>query len=162
MKIRTETILRLRDHLLEPLPAGEQSPAAPALTADAVLRRIDPFAELMYVVIAADSVIEPLERQALLSALDILSDGAVPRAQLEALLEGFGNSDGRTAEGRIAEAAARIGADREDRETAFLLAAAVALADDDFQRHEQDVMEWVRGYLGISERRVEALLAETR
>lgn len=158
MKIRTDTILRLRDHLLATSSPGASDPAA-ASTADAILRRIDPFAELMYAVIAADTVVRPEETQALISALDILGGGAVPMERLAELVSRFeSEAPAVDSEGRVAAAAARIGGEREDREMAFMLAAAVALADDHFETRERQVMQWVRGYLGITERRMDTLL----
>lgn len=158
MRIRTHVILRLRDHLLEPARPSAIHAYSPAELADAIVRRIAPFAEVMYLVIAADDVIEPAERSALLSALDILCDGAVDTDALAALLARIEADGGGDPEHRLAAATARLGTDRENRETAFLLAAAVALADDELEPREARVMSWARTYLGISERRLAALL----
>jgi len=160
VRIRTHVILRLRDHLLEPARSSGTHAFSPVELADAILNRIHPFAEVMYLVIAADDVIEPAERSALLAALDILCDGAVGPDALAGLLERI-EADSRVGdpEQRLVGATARLGTDRENRETAFLLAAAVALADDELEPREARVMTWARTYLGISERRLETLLA---
>jgi len=158
MRIRTEAIVRLRDHLALPtVPPGEVPTGS---VEGRILRRLEPFAELMYVVIAADAVVGAEERHAVITALEILSDGAVGRDALERLVTQFESDGGVSAEGRIASAAAKIGSERDDRETAFLLTAAVALADDEFEAREERAMTWVRGYLGISERRMSALLGD--
>ena len=63
-----------------------------------------------------------------------------------------------SAEARLARIGASFGADRQDREIAFTLAAAMALADDQVALNENRVLGWVREYFGISDQRVAALI----
>lgn len=157
--IRTEVILRLRDHLLESAKRASRQSLSAGEFADAVLRRIEPFAELMHAVMVADAMLHPAERTVLRAALDILCDGAVGGDELDALIHRFESREAPIEpEDRVAAAAARIGHEREDRETALLLAAAIALADDAYESGEQRVLAWTRTYLGISERRMASLL----
>jgi hypothetical protein len=61
-------------------------------------------------------------------------------------------------EARIARLGARLGADQDERETAFTLAAAIALADDRVHAHENHTLGLIREYYGVSARRMAALL----
>lgn len=162
MDIDTEAIRRLRDALLE--EARDQKagrPDAPEDVHAAVLRRIEPFAETMYLVMAADGRRDPTEQAALAGALSVLSDGQLAEQDIQALLETFAERmEAAGAEARIASLGARLSADRDDRETAFALAAVVALADTSVDPRENDVLDWVREYCGVSRRRVAQILGE--
>ena len=126
---------------------------------EALLRRIEPFAETMYLVMMAVAESSAVERQALLSALDVLTGGAVDVSDLQALLERFDASAVRDgSEARLLQIGSRLATDREDRETAYTLAAVVALADERVEPGENRVLEWVREYFGVSDRRARALL----
>jgi uncharacterized tellurite resistance protein B-like protein len=161
MNIDTASIRRLRDSLLS---RGQDAAAAPGTTLpasqrEALLARIEPFAETMYLVMVADTDTSAVERLALHSALDVLTGGALQGAELGAMLERFGeNLQREGSEARLQRIGARLAMDREDRETAWTLAAVVALADGQVEPGEHGLLEWVREYFGISDRRARALL----
>lgn len=152
MDIDREAVRRVRDQLLEhAVPEG-------ADLADAMLRRLEPFAETMYLVMMADGAGADQERQALTAALSVLSDAPVPPAAVDGMLDRF---EDRARQQGIEQCLARIGAgfeDREDRDTAFTLAAVAALADDRVEVQEHQVLKSVQEYFGLSDRRVTELL----
>lgn len=58
----------------------------------------------------------------------------------------------------LARIGAGFGSDREDRDTAFTLAAVAALADDRVDVQEHQVLRSVQEHFGLSDRRVTELL----
>jgi hypothetical protein len=165
MHIDTEAIRRLRDHLLEHAattdrpPADARRPADQAGLDSAIARRMEPFAETMFLVMMADGEPDAAERDALLAALEILTGNEVSAAQLETMLDRFAAAAARDGiEERIAGLGARLGADQDERETAFTLAAAIALADDHVHLEENQTLQMIREYYGVSARRMAALL----
>jgi len=164
MEIDTRAIRRLRDHLLaHPEPpepgTGEQRDVASPWTGSAIARRVEPFAETMFLVMMADGEPDAAERRALLGALNVLTEGQVSSALFEAMLDRFATQAQREGvEGRIARLGARLGADQDERETAFTLAAAIALADDRVHARENHTLAMIREYYGVSARRMAALL----
>ena len=158
MNIRTDAILRLRDHLLssDPEAAGRSPDKQPG---DAVRLRVEPFAETMFLVMLADEEQAVSEHDALVVAVDMLTDGLMGRDAVDALLAEFVErvrQEGR--EGCVARIGAWLSADRDDREMAFTLAAVIALADDRVAVEENEVLDLMRTYYGISNRRMEAIL----
>lgn len=163
MNLEAAAVLRLRDYLLHDHDVSRADVDSSPATVEAVLHRLKPFAELMYLVMATDGVIDAAERKTLLSALEVLCDNAVPGSHLAAMLDGFDQHVKELdvpVEYRVQNAAARIGTEKQDREMAFLLAAAVAVADDRLEEVERATMQTVRENLGISDRRMSELLDE--
>lgn len=165
MNVNTEVIRRLRDSLLlrertaQPDVApitGAQKQGAPR---DALLRRIEPFAETMYLVMMADAESAEVERRALLGALSVLTDGTVDPAELNCMIDRFDAGTAREgSEARLQQIGMHFASEREDRETAFTLAAVVAVADERVEPGENRVLEWVQEYFGVSDRRAQILL----
>ncbi len=164
MDIDTATIRRLRDQLLSadnPPDSRVVHGEANAAVKAAVARRIEPFAETMYLVMMADGQSEAVERDALVAALKVLSDDQLGDADILPMLERFARfTDGVGAEGRLAQLGALLSADRDDRETAFALAAVIALADESVAVQENRVLEWVSEYYGISQKRMAGILGD--
>jgi len=165
MNVNTEVIRRLRDRLLlrERTAWPDVAPAAGAQPQgeprDALLRRIEPFAETMYLVMMADAESAEVERRALLGALSVLTDGTVDPAELNSLIDRFGASAAREgSEARLQQIGMHLASEREDRETAFTLAAVVAVADERVEPGENRVLEGVQEYFGVSDRRARILL----
>ena len=159
MDIDTAAIRRLRDALLGKSTAGTSNTGAPSATGDAVLRRVEPFAETMFIVMVADDHAATSEKQALGAAVGILTDGLVGPDGVRELIDRFrDNLTTFGAESRLARIGASFGADRDDREIAFTLAAAMALADDEVAISENRTLAWVREYFGISDQRALALI----
>lgn len=164
MDIDTRAIRRLRDYLMaHPTPGSANTALATDGSSQsigsAVARRIEPFAETMFLVMMADGEPDETERRALLGALSVLTDGQISTSMLNAMLDGFSADVARDGvETRIARLGARLGADREERETAFTLGAAIALADNRVHVHENRTLAMIREYYGVSDQRMAALL----
>jgi tellurite resistance protein len=159
MNIDTAVIRRLRDELFSSASSSPGHAAVAAPLADAIRRRVEPFAETMYLVMRADDESARIEEDALTAAVDVLSDGQLSRADIAAMFERFARAlQEQGAEGRVAHLGAHMGADRDDRETAFMLGAVVALADDRLDVRENRALEWIKTYFGLSDRRTAALL----
>ena len=62
--------------------------------------------------------------------------------------------------GRLAQIGSRLCVDADDRETAFSLAAVVALADEAVDVRENAALGWIRKYYGVSQNRAESILGE--
>jgi uncharacterized tellurite resistance protein B-like protein len=123
-----------------------------------VLSRVEPFAETMYLVMIADGDPAPAEQDALAAAFEILTDARVGRAVIDELIEQFRANVARYGiEARLEQIGARLGADRDDREIAWTLAAAMALADDQIDASENKVVAWAQEYFGITDRRARTL-----
>jgi uncharacterized tellurite resistance protein B-like protein len=119
---------------------------------------VEPFAETMYLVMIADGDPAPAEQDALAAAFEILTDARVGRAVIDELIEQFRANVARYGiEARLEQIGARLGADRDDREIAWTLAAAMALADDQIDASENKVVAWAQEYFGITDRRARTL-----
>lgn len=153
MNIDREAVRRVRDQLLE------HAVAEGPVLAEAMLRRLEPFAETMYLVMMADGASAAEERRALMAALSVLSDAAIPEDALNGMIGRFAaRVDEHGMEACLARIGGGLGSDREDRDTAFTLAAVAALADDRVDVSENRVLRQVQEHLGLSDRRVAELL----
>lgn len=165
VNIDTAAIRRLRDALLdtgrlgpvpEPAAAGELG-ARRELAA----KRVAPFVETMYLAMMADGAATTEEIAAVTGAARILTDGLLQEAQLEQLLAHCAAvAAEHGVSSRLQMLGARLCADRMDRETAFSLAAAVAMADKQLDPRESELINDVAEWYGISSRRLGELLGE--
>jgi len=160
MEINSCAIRRLRDHLLtSPHTPASESCAGAVQAEAAVIKRLEPFAETMYLVMMADGEPATSERQALNAALAVLSDGQISQAAINSMLNGFQErASNEGTEARLWQLGAHLSADRDDRETAFSLGAVMALADDRVDVRENQALRWVQEYFGLSDRRVSEIL----
>jgi hypothetical protein len=161
LDIDTDTIRRLRDSLID-APASEGAESGPRTTdamKSAIVRRLEPFAETMYLVMVADGETDPVELDALIASLGILCGGRLSEEELRAMVDGFGaGTRPGGPEARIAQLGAMMSRDRDDREMAFTLAAVIALADDAVASGEHSMLELVGEYYGISSKRATEIL----
>ena len=162
--IDTEAIRRLRDHFLHPQVDAEvcsdeqRSQATPALR-QAVLRRAEPFAETLYLVMQADNHAAAEEQRILRGALRILTEGWVDDESLDALQQEFAiRLAQQGAAARVQQLGTRLSTHAQDREMAFSLAAAVALADASVEVSEHALLQQMAEDYGISARRMAILL----
>ncbi|MFV8819060.1 TerB family tellurite resistance protein [Haliea sp. E17] len=162
MQIDTEVIRRLRDALLAQDSAADQAPgnvAAPRR--EAALARVAPFAETMYLVMMADGHHAPEELASVRGAIRLLAGDLLDAADLDALLDRCDAAARERGPAFLLQALGnRLCANRNDRETAFTLAAAVALADDTVVEEEQALLGDVAEWFGVSSRRARELLGE--
>jgi len=165
MNVDTPLMRILRDHLLElaPLSIRPRDPAGRAAADSpeeaAILERFYPFAELLFLVAAADGRVEPRERAATLGAFVALTDGRLPRSTLERVERAVTERARRDGwERRLQRVCGDLSADRDDAELAFTLASAVALSDDVTTESEWNLLAFIAEALGISPRRMDLLL----
>ena len=125
----------------------------------AVMRRAEPFAETMYLVMMADGDAGEDERRALSGAFHVLTQGAADAALVAKLMSEFEQrAQEQGVHGRLQQIGVHLSANAEDRETAFALGAVVALADQTVDVRESELIQVLAEFYGVSNRRVEALL----
>jgi tellurite resistance protein len=170
-------IHRLRDKLLErgrptlypgagdtresgqaPPMSGESRPAAsPEL--NALAERVKPFAEVMYLVLAADKAISDRERALLRGGLRSLTDGALSTAAMADMMDEFERSRERDGvDMRLDFVASALYADRADARLALGLATAAADADRGIGTEERALIDALGERLGISRVEVQEML----
>ena len=152
-------VLKLRDRLIQ---RGHPSifPGAPRPPdSDALERRVFPFAQVMLLVMTADSEITERERSVVRGAVRSLTDGRVSTAVVDRMLgqlETAVHDEGRSA--CLEQVASHLSANRDDSELAFALGAAVALADDGLHPEERATLSELSELLGIPAQRARELL----
>jgi tellurite resistance protein len=171
MKIETNTIRRLRDALLVSgrRPSMVLSPAYEILTREGLLspeettalNRVDPLAETMFLMMAADTKLEEAERDAVRGAIRGLSDNILRTGTINVMLETYQKRLGEQGrDERLREIAEEIADEPSEAEGAFALAAAVALADDQVADEENAFINQLAEWFGIPDERAAAILDE--
>jgi uncharacterized tellurite resistance protein B-like protein len=160
----TAFLRRLRDQLLErgrpslvPTPRVpiEDLPSLPA----ASLGRVAPHAELLFLMLSADGDADAREITTIRGAVRTLTDGLLRGGTADDLVDRFrAQLDAQGLERRLSAVTAKLAADREDAELAALLAAAVALADEQVDARERALFDEIIAALGIGKRRLDELL----
>lgn len=169
MKIETATIRRLRDALLQSgrRPSMVMSPAYETLTREgllspeemAALNRVDPLAETMFLMMAADGVVADVERDAVRGAIRGLTDNLLRSGTINVMLENFQKQlDEQGRDARLQEIAEALTEDPSEAEGAFALAAAVALADDEVAEEENTLINQLAEWFGLAEERANEIL----
>lgn len=161
-------MLKLGEHAARTLSARLRDRGAPAslrkpdgLDAldDAVLiEEYAPLCEVMYLLMIADGEVAESERDVLRGALRRLDDRIHARhfASMLKRAEQRHAEDG--ADARLRAVAAELAPDPVRAEVAYVLAAAVAWADDDVTISENSALEDLADALGVGEARTEELL----
>jgi len=161
--LSTSTIVRLRDQLRVAGQRGMVSVgAAERSEADESLLRAEygPLLEAMYLMMSADGEVQSEEREVLRGALKNLAGDALDGDLIESMLEAA--TENEKAEGRkarLASVVATLAKDAARAEVAFVLAAAIAFADNTIADEENDVLDALAEGLGIDESRADALLS---
>jgi tellurite resistance protein len=125
----------------------------------ATLNRVDPLAETMYLMSAVDGSVSDTEREAVLGAIRGLTDNALRTGTIKVMLENYEarlKEQGRDA--RLQEIAEEIESEPSEAESAFALAAAIALADDDVHEAENEFINQLAEWFGISAERTSEIL----
>lgn len=169
MRIRTATIERLRDTLLQSgrRPSVVLSSAYETLTREGLLSmeektaisRVEPLAEAMFLMMSADGRVAPQEQDAVRGALRGLSSDVLRSGTIKVMLETF--AERLAAEGRderLRQIADAICEEPSEAEGAFALAAAVALADDEVAEAENSFINQLAEWFGIPPQRAEEIL----
>lgn len=161
--LSNSTLSRLRDQLRArgqrisvAMPPGATPDALEQVTLSAEYGTL---AEAMFLMMSSDGEVSQEEREVLRGALRNLSDDGLRSAHIDSMLD---DAEKRLAEhGREARFAEVVGELREDRdraEVAFVLAAAIAFADNTIADEENDAITGFAEGLGIEEARANELL----
>lgn len=169
MKLKTRTIERLRDALLESgrRPSVVVSSAYETLTREgllspeeiAALNRVDPLAETMFLMMAADGKLTDAERDAVRGGIRGLTDDVLRTGTINVMLDNYQRrleSEGR--DERLRQIAETIAEEPSEAESAFALAAAIALADDDVAEEENSFINQLASWFSIAPDRAGILL----
>lgn len=177
MKIRTPTIARLRDALIQSgrRPSSVVSPAYETLARSglltpqevAALSRVEPLAETMFLMMSADGRLQDEELDAVRGAIRGLSDDLLHRGTIAVMLENFAERLERQGrDQRLREIAGELASAPAEAEGAFALAAAVALADDEVATQENELINeltiWFRISPGRANEILDQLVADRR
>ncbi len=169
MIINTAVSRRVRDALLEAAHQGGGSGGRGGIREiedlnpeqRALLDRVLPVLETMYLMMVADRDADPIERSTLCGALKTLVGNHLADSAIDWVIAKFETSlELEGASARLQGIGASLSADREDAEGAFALAAAVAVADERIDPEEDQLLEEIREWFGISEKRATSILEE--
>jgi tellurite resistance protein len=164
----TEAALeRLRDRLRNRgerpslvLPPGTQN-RADLMEAIQVVTEFGPLCEAMFLVMLADGRVKNVERDVLRGALRAISGNRVRSSHIESMLDAAARNvaeDGIKA--RLDDVISRLRETPTRAEIAYVLAAAVAAADDNIAPEEASILEQLADGLGIDEKRANELVNE--
>jgi tellurite resistance protein len=161
--LSNSTLVRLRDQLRARGQRPSVVPSGP-VTPDMLemmnaLAEYGPLCEAMYLMMSADGKITNDEREVLKGALRNLSSDTLRSAHIESMLDSAAKAvaeKGR--EGTMAEVVERLKEDPARGEVAFVLAAAIAFADNAVADEENDTLNALAEGLGIDEARANELL----
>jgi tellurite resistance protein len=169
VKLQTKTIERLRDALLQSgrRPSVVVSSAYETLTREGMLsneevlalNRVDPLAETMFLMMAADGKLTSDEHDAVRGGIRGLTDNVLRTGTINVMLENYQRrleSEGR--EERLHQIAETIAEEPSEAEGAFALAAAVALADDDVADEENSFINQLAQWFGLTPERAAEIL----
>jgi uncharacterized tellurite resistance protein B-like protein len=162
--LSNSTLARLRDQLRVRGQRPSIATAEPGLGPDALAllsadAEYGPFCEAMYLMMSADGDVGDEEREVLKGALRNLSDDGLRSATIDALLSGAEEriaAEGR--EARLRDVGHMLSADSARAEVAFVLAAAIAFADNAIADQENETLNELAELLGIDENRANQLL----
>jgi uncharacterized tellurite resistance protein B-like protein len=161
--LTTSTIVRLRDQLRTKgqRPSVAMPPGATPDEAETLMLKAEyaTLCEAMYLMMSADGDVSAEEREVLKGALRNLSGDTLRGALIESMLEDAATSAlqlGR--EKRLAEVVESLSQDEARAEVAFVLAAAIAFADNAIADEENEMLNSLAEGLGIDENRANELL----
>jgi tellurite resistance protein len=123
------------------------------------VNRVEPLAETMFLMMAADGTISEAERDAVRGAIRGLTDNLLRTGTINVMLESYAKRLGESGrDARLQEIAEEIAEDPNEAEGAFALAAAIALADDEVTEEENAFINQLAEWFGISEDRAGQIL----
>lgn len=125
----------------------------------AVLNRVAPIAEALYLIMAADGICSLDERVALRGALRTITDDELSKPAILSLFDRFDDSlMSQGLEGSMSRVAAQLGADRSDSQVTLELAAALIMSDGEATPAERRALEQLAEETGNDPDRALALL----
>jgi uncharacterized tellurite resistance protein B-like protein len=163
--LSNSTIARLRDQLRErgqrpSIAVGDVARLSPeAAELMAVATEYGPICEAMYLMMSADGKISHDEREVLKGALRNLSGDTVRSVHIEAMLDEAAKRVGEHGrDARLKDIVSHLHEDAARAEVAFVLAAAIAFADNAIADEENETLNAFAEGLGIDETRANELL----
>lgn len=162
--LSNSTLGRLRDQLQDrgqrpSIVAPEPNMAPETVELMNIIAEYGPLCEAMYLMMSADGQVGSEEREVLKGALRNLSGDSIRTAHMDAMLDAAGKQvadEGRAA--RMQEVVSSLKEDQARAEVAFVLAAAVAFADNAIADEENETLNDFAEGLGIDEGRANQLL----
>lgn len=120
----------------------------------ALVERVSPMCEVLYLMMSADGRCDESERELLRGAVRVLTAGSLRSAQIDLMLEGFERQRVACgADARLQKVAGHLQVDRVEAEAAYSLAAAMALVDEDVDGLERHLLDELGDLLGLSAKR---------
>jgi uncharacterized tellurite resistance protein B-like protein len=161
--LSNSTLLRLRDQLRTRGQKPSVVPPGTTTPDDAEYVKMQaefgPLCQAMYLMMSADGKIGEQERTVLKGALRNLSGDEIRSAHIDAMLEEAGKAVAEKGRAEtMADVIARLSADPARAEVAFVLAAAIAFADNAIADEENETLNALAEGLGIDENRANQLL----
>lgn len=139
------------------VPSGPKSPTE--MIEEQIRTEWASLVEAMYIMMSADGEVSEAETDVLRGAVRALSDDGVRSAQLNAMLaEAKERVEASDPKKRLQEVTREIREDRAKAEVTFVLASAVAFADDAIFDQENELVTELAELLGIDETRANELL----
>lgn len=162
--LSNSTLARLRDQLQArgarpSIVAPDASLPPESVELMNIIAEYGPLCEAMYLMMSADGKISNDEREVLRGALRNLSGDQIRTAHIESMLDDAGKKvvdEGR--DKRMKEVVHALHEDKARAEVAFVLAAAVAFADNAIADEENETLNSLAEGLGIDEARANQLL----
>jgi tellurite resistance protein len=164
----TEAALeRLRDRLRNQgerpslvLPQGAQG-RADLIEAVQIVGEFGAICEAMFLVMLADGRVKNVERDVLRGALRVISNNRVRSTHIESMLDAAArNVAEHGLKNRLDSVIATLRETPTRAEISYVLAAAVAAADDTVVPEEQSILEALAEGLGLDQQRIDALVGE--
>ena len=124
-----------------------------------IVAEYGPLCEAMYLMMSADGTVGNDEREVLKGALRNLSGDTIRTAHIEAMLDAAAKRvDDEGREKRMKAVVESLHEDKARAEVAFVLAAAIAFADNAIADEENETLNALAEGLGIDEERANELL----
>ena len=168
MRLDSARLVELRDQLrmrgsrasISPGSLPESGPSGlPSAAVRAIVLRVSPICEVLYLLSVADGREDTSELELLRGAVRALTDGALPTHEIDGMLAFYAAQlRERTRAERLEQVAALLSADRNDAEAAYMLAAAMVIADGEQESAEHAMLSELRDMLGIAQARARDLL----
>lgn len=142
------------------LPNLAKTPAE-VLEAMHIVSEYGALCEAMFLVMLADGRVKNVERDVLRGALRIISEDRVRSTHIESMLDAASRNVAEEGiKHRLSEVIHRLKHDPKKAEFAYVLALAVAAADQSIVPAEEEILEALATGLGIEEHRANELLQE--
>lgn len=165
-RLNEETLNRLRDKLQERGQRPSLEPSTPNLPKTAlellhVSREYGALCEAMYLMMAADGKVLNIEREVLKGAMRTLTDDTVRGVHIEAMLDTAAKKLGREGSDQRLDVVVRaLKEDPIKAEVAFVVASAIALADNVLHERERELLDKMAESFGFEEERASRIMRD--